>query len=73
MSPDYRNRLEMYISAMIQAKTLFHNGFISLSDYNRIDTIIAEKYGISSCNIYRGINLIYKESRGNMSHNKEVR
>ena len=73
MSPDYRNRLEMYISTMIQAKTLFHYGFISLSDYNRIDTIIAEKYSISSYNIYRGINLIYKESRGNMSHNKEVR
>ena len=73
MNSEYRKRLEQYISTMIQAKSLLVSGNISTSDYTKIDTMIAEKYGLSSCNIYRGINLIYKESRGNMSHNKEVR
>lgn len=73
MNPGYRKRLEQYISTMIQAKSLLVSGNISASDYTKIDTMIAEKYGLSSCNIYRGIDLIYKDNRGNMSHNKEVR
>lgn len=72
MNSEYRKRLEQYISTMIQAKSLLVSGNISTSDYAKIDTMIAEKYGLSSCNIYRGIDLIYKDNRGNMSHNKEV-
>ena len=72
MNPDYRKRLEQYISTMIQAKSLLVSGNISTSDYAKIDTMISEKYDLSSCNIYRGIDLIYKDNRGNMSHNKEV-
>ena len=72
MSPDYRKRLEQYISTMMQAKKLLISGTISPSDYTKIDTMIAEKYGLSSCNIYRGIDLIYKDNHGNMSHDTEV-
>ena len=72
MSPDYRKRLEQYISTMMQAKQMLVSGIFTPSDYTKIDTIIAEKYGLSSCNIYRGIDLIYKDNRGNMSHNTEV-
>ena len=72
MTPDYRKRLEQYISSMIQAKFMLIYGSISYLDYIEIDTMIAEKYGLSSCNIYRGIDLIYKDSSGNMSHNTEV-
>ena len=72
MTPDYRKRLEQYISSMMQAKFMLISGAISSSDYTEIDTMIAEKYGLSSCNIYRGIDLIYKDSGGNMSHNTEV-
>ena len=72
MNAGYRKRLEQYISSMIQAKTMLDSGILTLSDYTKIDTIIAEKYGLSSCNIYRGIDLIYKDNRGNMSHNTEV-
>lgn len=72
MSPDYRKRLEQYISTMMQAKQMLVSGILTPSDYTKIDTIIAEKYGLSSCNIYRGIDLIYRDNRGNMSHNTEV-
>ena len=47
-------------------------GILTPKDYATIDTIMAEKYGISSCSLYRGIDLIYGEFRGNMSHYKEV-
>lgn len=72
MNTGYRQRLEQYISTMMQAKNMLISGVISPSDYAKIDTIIAEKYGLSSCNIYRGIDLIYRDNRGNMSHNTEV-
>lgn len=72
MNAGYRKRLEQYISSMIQAKTMLDSGILTLSDYTKIDTIIAEKYGLSSCNIYRGIDLIYKSNNGNMSLNTEV-
>ena len=65
-------RLEGYFSAMVQAKQMLSKGLISADEYNIIDTIMAEKYGISSCSLYRGIDLIYGEFRGNMSHYKEV-
>lgn len=47
-------------------------GILTPEDYAVIDTITAEKYGISSDSLYRGIDLIYKEVRGNMSHCGEV-
>ena len=72
MNAGYRKRLEQYISSMIQAKTMLDSGILTLSDYTKIDTIIAEKYGLSSCNIYRGLDLIYKDNDGIMSHCKEV-
>ena len=72
MNTGYRKRLEHYISSMMQAKHMLTAGILTPSDYTKIDTMIAEKYGLSSCNIYRGIDLIYKDSGGNMSHNTEV-
>ena len=60
MNEDFRTRLEAYISSMIQAKHLLVQGVISNCDYTKIDTIMAKKYGIDSCNIYQGIDLIYE-------------
>lgn len=51
---------------MTHAKSMFENGIISKADYIQIDTILAKKYGVDSCNIYRGIDLIYSETRGNI-------
>lgn len=53
MMPDYRSRLERYLSAMLQAKRMLSMGILTPEDYAKIDTRMAKKYGISSCSIYR--------------------
>ena len=68
----YRTRLENYLASMLQAKQMLSMGILTPEDYAAIDTIMNEKYGISSCSLYRGIDLIYDGFRGNMSHNEEV-
>ena len=72
MSDNYRNRLESYLASMLQAKRMLSMGIITPEDYADIDTIMNEKYGISSCSLYCGMDLIYDGFRGNMSHYKEV-
>lgn len=72
MNDAYRERLAQYLAAMLQAKQMLSMGILTPEDYATIDTIMAEKYGISSCSLYRGIDLLYGEFRGNMSHYKEV-
>ncbi len=66
MDNDYRDRLESYLAAMLQAKRMLTRGILTPDEYDDIDTIIADKYGISSCSIYRGIDLIHCGLRGNM-------
>ena len=68
MDNGYRANLESYLASMLQAKNMLSQGVISSDDYIKIDTIIAEKYGISSCSLYRGIDLIHRGFNGNMSH-----
>ena len=68
MDERYRTKLESYLASMTQAKKMLSHGIISSGDYLKIDTIIAEKYGISSCSLYRGIDLIHRGFNGNMSH-----
>lgn len=72
MNNAYRTKLEGYLASMLQAKRMLSVGILTPKDYSRIDTIIAEKYGISSCSLYRGIDLIYSSINGNMSHYEEV-
>lgn len=72
MSDNYRNRLESYLASVLQAKRMLSMGILTSDDYTAIDTIMTEKYGISSCSLYCGIGLIYDGFRGNMSHCKEV-
>lgn len=72
MSDNYRNRLESYLASMLQAKQMLSMGILTPEDYAAIDTIMNEKYGISSCSLYRGIDLIYDGFRVNMSQYKEV-
>jgi len=68
----YRTKLENYLASMLQAKRMLSMGIITPEDYAIIDTMQSEKYGISSCSLYRGIDLIYDGFRGNMSHYEEV-
>lgn len=72
MADDYRSRLECYLASMLQAKRMLSMGILTPEDYATIDTMMVENYGISSCSLYRGIDLIYDCFRGNMSHYKEV-
>ena len=46
---DYDKRLFAYQMAMALARSMRSKGLISA----KIDTIIANKYGISSCSIFR--------------------
>ena len=72
MNKDYRANLERYLVSMLQAKQMLSMGILTPKDYATIDTIMTEKYGISSCSLYRGIDLIYDGFRGNISQCKEV-
>ena len=61
MNNDYGSRLEQYIASMLQFKNMIRRGILTPDDYAEIDTILAGKYGIDSCSIYRGIDLIYRK------------
>ena len=66
--PDFEQRQLAYQAAMALARRMLSKGLISEEQYAEIDTIIAKKYGISSCSIFRGNCGIYRAFRGNMSH-----
>lgn len=72
MNNRYRANLESYLASMLQAKKMLSQGILTPEDYAKIDTIIAEKYGISSCSLYRGVDLIFSGFNGNMSHYEGV-
>ena len=46
-------RLTAYQTAMTLARNMLQQGIIGEDDYRKIDTIIAKKYGVSSCSIFR--------------------
>ena len=50
---DYEKRLMAYQTAMALARSMRSKGIISAKEYAKIDTIIAQKYGISSGSIFR--------------------
>ena len=50
---DYDKRLFSYQTVMALARSMRSKGLISAKEYAKIDTIIANKYGISSCSIFR--------------------
>ena len=53
MMPDFEQRQLAYQAAMALARRMLSKGLISEEQYAEIDTIIANKYGISSCSIFR--------------------
>lgn len=52
MMNNYEN-ICAYKRTMLIVNNLLINGIISAEDYRKIDKIIADKYGINSCSIYR--------------------
>ena len=49
---DYSKRITAYRLAMSMAETMRKRGIISDKDYEKIRTVIAEKYGISLSSIF---------------------
>ena len=53
LNDDYYKQVCEYSMSMRMAKTMLKEGIISEEDYVKIDKIIADKYGINSCSIFR--------------------
>ena len=53
MDMSFDERLTAYRVAMSLAAGMLHRGIISSRDYERIDDLMAEKYGFSLCSIFR--------------------
>ena len=68
MDNGYYSRVLGYKSAMAQARVMLSGGLITASEYAIIDTMMAEKYDLSSCSVFRENDLLYSSIRGNMSH-----
>ena len=50
---ELKKRIEAYQFTMSIVRELLSKGIITESEYRKIDTIIAEKYGLNSCTIFR--------------------
>ena len=50
---ELKQRIETYQFTMSMVRELLSKGIITESEYRKIDTIIAEKYGLNSCTIFR--------------------
>lgn len=72
MNSKYCDNIKSYLSAMHHADKLLSMEIITPTEHAKIDTIIAEKYKVSSCSIYRPNSLINKDFSGNMLHYEEV-
>lgn len=57
-----------YQATMRIARQWLCSGLITAEDYEKFDTIVAEKFGVSARSIWRDINLIKLPSDGNMSN-----
>lgn len=62
--------LMYYQSTMRIAQRWLGSGLITAEDYEKFDTIVAEKFGVSARSIWRDINLIKLPSDGNMPPTK---
>ena len=53
-----------YKASMVVFKNWLAEDVISDADLLEIDTILAQKYGLSSCSIFLENDLLWKENRG---------
>ena len=72
MDRGYYSRMLGYKSAMAHARRMLSYGIITEDEYAIIDTIMADKYGLSPCSLFRENDLLYRSSSGNMSHYEGV-
>lgn len=62
------DNISLYLNAMALAKAMLQKDIISAKDYADFDLIMANKYCINLCSLYRPIDLIYPGFRAIMSH-----
>ena len=62
--------LMCYQNTIRIAKKWLGSGLITEKDYEKFDTIVAEKFGVSDRSIWRDINLIKLPTDGNMPPTK---
>lgn len=55
-----------YRRAMAMVKAMLSEGVITSEEYAIIDTMMAEKYGLFSCTIFRRNDWINADNDGNM-------
>lgn len=65
------NRKLSYRNAMALAQNMLDNGLIDSKDYAEIDTIMAEKYALTSSTLFFREPLNNRGIRGNISYTKE--
>jgi hypothetical protein len=58
MDKEFYTRLEGYRSSMVQAKHMLFKGLVSADEYAIIDTMMAKKYGLPSCSLFRDNDLL---------------
>ena len=61
-----------YLAAMAVFRQMRNTGLITGKEYADIDTTMLQKYGLSLCSILSDTRLITSQTRGNMTHYKEV-
>ena len=71
MGDDHLMRVNAYLLAMTAADKMRREGVISNEDYQRIESLILDKYGLSSRSIYRRIDWISSRTRGNITPTKK--
>jgi hypothetical protein len=52
MSEKLSEKIIAYRTAVSIVKSMLVQGIISAEEYHKIDTMLAEKYGLSSCTIF---------------------
>ncbi|HJI56240.1 MAG: SHOCT domain-containing protein [Pseudoruminococcus massiliensis] len=66
MGKSLNERIISYRRSMAMVKAMLSEGVIDPKEYAEIDTIMAKKYGLSSCSIFREIDWINADYDGNM-------
>lgn len=53
MNEKLSKKIIAYRTAISIVKSMLAQGIITAEEYRKIDTMLAEKYGLSSCTIFR--------------------
>ncbi len=66
MDIDLYGRIKEYNTAIAVIREMLSEGIITDKDFGIICTVLAGEYGLSSCSIFAGIDLITARTDGNI-------